>query len=78
MQRNLYSRYGDGDGGGDLQALGSVQFLSNVFFATVVLREEATTSILQGTCFILLGNGLLIAYGNHDSHCTCYMSIYYD
>eukprot|EP00033_Pygsuia_biforma_P000591 GCRY01000698.1.p1 GENE.GCRY01000698.1~~GCRY01000698.1.p1 ORF type:complete len:357 (-),score=59.71 GCRY01000698.1:251-1321(-) len=50
-----------------LSALGSVQFISNVFFATYFLKEEVQATTLSGTTMILCGNSLLVLYGSHDS-----------
>lgn len=50
-----------------LAALGSVQFVSNVFFAYLMLNEVVTSRIVLATLFIVVGNGFLVAFGNHES-----------
>ncbi|KAL3696097.1 hypothetical protein R1sor_010173 [Riccia sorocarpa] len=50
-----------------LAALGSVQFVSNVVFAYLVLNETVTGRILLATGFIVVGNIFLVAFGNHQS-----------
>lgn len=50
-----------------LAALGSVQFVSNVFFAYLMLNEIVTRRIILATVFIMVGNGFLVAFGNHQS-----------
>eukprot|EP00884_Botryococcus_braunii_P007041 jgi/Botrbrau1/16338/Bobra.0345s0002.1 len=50
-----------------LAALGSVQFISNVIFASLVLHEQVTKKILGGTALIVVGCILLVSFGNHDS-----------
>ncbi|KAJ7545952.1 hypothetical protein O6H91_08G017800 [Diphasiastrum complanatum] len=50
-----------------LAALGSVQFISNVAFAYLVLDEVITCRILWATMFIVLGNIFMVAFGNHQS-----------
>lgn len=50
-----------------LSALGSVQFVSNVFFAHFLLGEEITSQVIMGTSIIILGNLLLVLFGNHQS-----------
>lgn len=50
-----------------LAALGSVQFVSNVFFAYLMLNEVVTRRIILATLFIMVGNGFLVAFGNHQS-----------
>ncbi|KAG6555611.1 hypothetical protein Mapa_002846 [Marchantia paleacea] len=50
-----------------LAALGSVQFVSNVGFAYLVLNETVTGRILFATAFIVVGNIFLVAFGNHQS-----------
>lgn len=50
-----------------LAALGSVQFVSNVIFAYLVLKETVTGRILFATLFIVVGNVFLVSFGNHES-----------
>ncbi|KAG0591731.1 hypothetical protein KC19_1G197200 [Ceratodon purpureus] len=50
-----------------LAALGSVQFVSNVFFANLMLNEIVTKRIVMATWFIMAGNVFLVAFGNHQS-----------
>ncbi|XP_024371631.1 probable magnesium transporter NIPA8 isoform X2 [Physcomitrium patens] len=50
-----------------LAALGSIQFVSNVFFAYLMLNEVVTRRIVLATSFIVVGNGFLVAFGNHQS-----------
>ncbi|KAL0685432.1 hypothetical protein Bca4012_052280 [Brassica carinata] len=48
-------------------ALGSIQFVSNIAFAYVVLNKMVTVKVLVATAFIVLGNVFLVAFGNHQS-----------
>ncbi|CAL9248559.1 unnamed protein product [Arabidopsis halleri] len=50
-----------------LAALGSIQFVSNIAFAYVVLNKMVTVKVLVATAFIVLGNVFLVAFGNHQS-----------
>ncbi|KAJ4888308.1 putative magnesium transporter NIPA8 [Raphanus sativus] len=50
-----------------LAALGSIQFVSNIAFAYVVLNKTVTVKVLVTTAFIVLGNVFLVAFGNHQS-----------
>ncbi|GLJ46134.1 hypothetical protein SUGI_0971880 [Cryptomeria japonica] len=50
-----------------LAALGSVQFISNVAFAYIVLKEKVTGRVLLATVLIVFGNIFLVAFGNHQS-----------
>lgn len=50
-----------------LAALGSIQFVSNIAFAYVVLHKMVTVKVLVATAFIVLGNVFLVAFGNHQS-----------
>lgn len=50
-----------------LAALGCIQFVSNVFFASFVLKEQITSGVLISTACIIGGCVLLIAFGNHSS-----------
>eukprot|EP00906_Rhabdomonas_costata_P009845 RCo013880 len=43
-----------------LAALGSVQFLSNVVFAAVLLQEHPTAATLGGTLVVTVGNALAV------------------
>jgi hypothetical protein len=48
-----------------LACLGTVQFISNVFFAKLVLKEQLTSRILYATGVIVLGLVLAISLSNH-------------
>ncbi|CAM9814965.1 unnamed protein product [Chrysoparadoxa australica] len=50
-----------------LSSLGSVQFISNVFFGKLILHEIVTTRIIIGTTLIMLGNLLTILFSPHGS-----------
>jgi len=50
-----------------LAALGSVQFVSNVAFASLVLREKVTLNILWATVCIVTGCVMLVLFGSHAS-----------
>ncbi|CAM9256286.1 unnamed protein product, partial [Ectocarpus fasciculatus] len=50
-----------------LACLGTVQFISNVFFAKVVLKETLTTRIIYATAIIIFGLMLAILYSNHTT-----------
>lgn len=50
-----------------LSALGSIQFVSNVVFARVLLHEVATKRMLFGTLLIILGNIVVVIYSSHES-----------
>ncbi|CAH8363631.1 unnamed protein product [Eruca vesicaria subsp. sativa] len=50
-----------------LAALGSIQFVSNIAFAYVVLNKMVTVKVHVATAFIVLGNIFLVAFGNHQS-----------
>ncbi|GAB5032284.1 magnesium transporter nipa3-like [Nannochloropsis oceanica] len=50
-----------------LAALGSVQFLSNVFFARFVLSEKITLRVILATCIIIAGQILIVVYSPHKS-----------
>ncbi|CAE5958779.1 unnamed protein product [Arabidopsis arenosa] len=45
-----------------LAALGSIQFVSNIAFAYVVLNKMVTVKVLVATAFIVLGNVFLVAF----------------
>ncbi|RAL38192.1 hypothetical protein DM860_000886 [Cuscuta australis] len=50
-----------------LAALGSIQFVSNVAFASFVFNRRVTIKVMVATTFIVLGNVFLVAFGNHQS-----------
>ncbi|GAA0171605.1 secondary carrier transporter [Lithospermum erythrorhizon] len=50
-----------------LAALGSIQFVSNIAFAYYVLNKTVSIRVMVATTFIVLGNILLVAFGNHQS-----------
>lgn len=49
-----------------LASLGSVQFISNVVFGKVILREIVTRRIIVGTATIILGNTLTLCFSPHQ------------
>lgn len=51
-----------------LAALGSVQFLSNVFFARFVLSEQVTLRVILATCIIIAGQVLIVVYSSHKTN----------
>lgn len=50
-----------------LSAIGCVQFVSNVLFATLVLKERATKGVAAATALIVAGCALLVSFGDHSS-----------
>ncbi|KIY99135.1 hypothetical protein MNEG_8826 [Monoraphidium neglectum] len=50
-----------------LSAIGCVQFVSNVIFASLVLKEKVTRSVLAATACIVAGCVLLVSFGDHSS-----------
>jgi drug/metabolite transporter (DMT)-like permease len=50
-----------------LAALGSVQFLANVAFGRLILKEPVTRRILVATALIIAGCVVLVSFGNHTS-----------
>ncbi len=50
-----------------LAALGSVQFLSNVFFARFVLSEQITPRVILATCIIIAGQVVIVVYSPHKT-----------
>lgn len=50
-----------------LAALGTVQFISNVFFAKFILKEELTTRIIAATATIIVGLTMAIIFSNHST-----------
>jgi len=50
-----------------LEALGSVQFVSNLFFARLVNGEPVTPRAIVATVIIMIGNCLIIFGGNKSS-----------
>eukprot|EP00210_Caulerpa_lentillifera_P003639 g3474.t1 len=50
-----------------LAALGSVQFVSNVAFASIVLKEKITYTIIGATGCIVAGCVMLVLFGSHSS-----------
>jgi len=51
-----------------LAAISSVQFVSNVLFARLVLAERVSLQVLVGTAVIIVGNVLMVTCGRHSSH----------
>eukprot|EP00217_Crustomastix_stigmatica_P011127 CAMPEP_0183801924 /NCGR_PEP_ID=MMETSP0803_2-20130417/29086_1 /TAXON_ID=195967 /ORGANISM="Crustomastix stigmata, Strain CCMP3273" /LENGTH=341 /DNA_ID=CAMNT_0026046655 /DNA_START=62 /DNA_END=1084 /DNA_ORIENTATION=- len=47
--------------------MNSVQFVSNVVFAKYILGEKVTKRVLVATALIVVGNLMLILYGDHAS-----------
>ena len=50
-----------------LASLGSVQFITNVIFARVVLKEELTWRVLMGTAVLICGVALVVRYSCHGN-----------
>ena len=50
-----------------LSALGSTQFISNVFFGKVVLGEEVTMKTVIATSTIIGGNAMVVYFSSHAS-----------
>ncbi|MCD7472991.1 hypothetical protein HAX54_014518 [Datura stramonium] len=50
-----------------LSALGSIQFISNIGFAYLILNKTVTIKLLAATGFVVVGNIFLVAFGNHQS-----------
>eukprot|EP00854_Cymbomonas_tetramitiformis_P015920 gene15920-18876_t len=50
-----------------LASLGTVQFVSNVFFASFVLKERVTWRVIGGTTCIVGGVVILVLFGNKKS-----------
>ncbi|KAK9838720.1 hypothetical protein WJX74_001984 [Apatococcus lobatus] len=50
-----------------LAALGSIQFVSNVVFAHLVLHEKGNQRVYLATAGIMAGCVLLVSFGNHQS-----------
>ena len=48
--------------------LESVQFVTNVIFARLILGEKATPTQIFGTFLIIVGNTMVIAKAPHGSH----------
>uniref|UniRef100_A0A6A7GE37 Magnesium transporter NIPA8 n=1 Tax=Hirondellea gigas TaxID=1518452 RepID=A0A6A7GE37_9CRUS len=49
-----------------LAGLGSVQFVTNVIFSYLILGSLVTPRILTATGIIVMGNVLLVLFGNHE------------
>jgi magnesium transporter len=50
-----------------LASLESVQFVSNIFFAKFVLKEEITMTMIASTLLIICGNTLVVIFSGHSS-----------
>jgi hypothetical protein len=50
-----------------LSALGSTQFISNVFFGKVVLGEDVTLKTIIATLTIIAGNAMVVYFSSHSS-----------
>jgi len=50
-----------------LAALGSAQFISNVFFGRVILGEVVTLQTIFATFVIIAGNALVVLFSSHES-----------
>jgi hypothetical protein len=55
-----------------LASLGSVQFVTNVIFARVVLRESLPWRVLFGTLVLMGGVGLVVTYSCHGNPAVQY------
>ena len=51
-----------------LEAIGSVQFVSNLIFSVLILREPLCRRHVVSTSCIVLGNLLILAWGDHHDH----------
>ena len=50
-----------------LTGLGSVQFISNLVFVMLVLKEKVPPRCMLATFFIVVGNVVLVVFGNKAS-----------
>jgi len=50
-----------------LTGLGSVQFISNLVFVLLVLREKVPLRCILATVLIVAGNVILVVFGNKTS-----------
>ena len=50
-----------------LATISSVQFISNIFFSSVILREKVTPHLLFCTAGIIVGNAFTIVFSQHAS-----------
>eukprot|EP00002_Diphylleia_rotans_P033229 TRINITY_DN7041_c0_g1_i2.p1 TRINITY_DN7041_c0_g1~~TRINITY_DN7041_c0_g1_i2.p1 ORF type:complete len:373 (-),score=63.31 TRINITY_DN7041_c0_g1_i2:1008-2126(-) len=50
-----------------LAAMGSIQFVSNVFFGYYILKETLTRRVIFATGLILLGNTLCVSFAAHGT-----------
>lgn len=50
-----------------LTGLGSVQFISNLVFVMLVLKEKVPPRCMLATLFIVVGNIVLVVFYNKDS-----------
>ena len=50
-----------------LTGLGAVQFVSNLVFVKMVLKEEVPPRCVLATFLIVVGNAVLVVFGNKDS-----------
>ncbi|VAI57164.1 unnamed protein product [Triticum turgidum subsp. durum] len=57
-----------------LAALGSIQFVSNIAFAYVVLNKTISVKVMVATTFIVFGNVFLVSFGNHQSPAGFWMA----
>jgi len=55
-----------------LASLGSVQFITNVIFARIVLKEVLTQRTLMGTLLIVAGVALVVTFSCHDNPAVKY------
>jgi len=55
-----------------LASLGSVQFITNVIFAKVVLKETLSTRVLFGTLILIAGVALVVEYSCHGNPAVKY------
>lgn len=50
-----------------LAALGSIQFVTNIFFAAVINKEPITERAIIATCIIIVGNLFIILFGSKST-----------
>eukprot|EP01094_Clydonella_sp_ATCC50884_P019014 TRINITY_DN3625_c0_g2_i1.p1 TRINITY_DN3625_c0_g2~~TRINITY_DN3625_c0_g2_i1.p1 ORF type:complete len:351 (-),score=105.25 TRINITY_DN3625_c0_g2_i1:173-1225(-) len=57
-------------------ALGSVQFVTNLVFATLINKETATVRDFLATGFIMAGNVVIVIFGSKDSKTNTISDLY--
>lgn len=50
-----------------LAALGSIQFVTNIFFAAAINKEPITTRAIVATCIIIIGNVFIVIFGSKST-----------